>query len=77
MPIFEYKCNDCGHVMEFLEKSDSAKKHTCERCSGSNLQKLLSSFAVGQSKSSNQTCESCPSGPCPTSMCQGGNCPLS
>ena len=77
MPIFEYKCNDCGQVTEFLEKAKGPQKHICKKCNGSNLQKLLSGFAVGQSKSSNQTCESCPSGPCPTSACASGFCPHS
>jgi len=32
MPIFEYKCNKCGHKMDFLEKSGSKSKHVCEKC---------------------------------------------
>ncbi|MFC1634969.1 zinc ribbon domain-containing protein [Planctomycetota bacterium] len=75
MPIFEYKCNNCGHTMEFLEKSGTSQKHTCEKCHSTDLQKLLSGFAVGQSKSMSQACESCPSGPCPSDMCQTGACP--
>jgi putative FmdB family regulatory protein len=77
MPIFEYKCNKCGHVTEFLEKTGAAQKHSCEKCSSSDLQKQLSGFAVGQSKSANQICESCQDGPCPSSICSGGTCPLS
>ncbi|MGD2094471.1 MAG: zinc ribbon domain-containing protein [Phycisphaerales bacterium] len=77
MPIFEYKCNKCGHTMEFLEKSSTPKKHNCEKCGSSNLQKLLSGFAVGRGKSSGQTCESCPSGPYPTGACPDGTCSLS
>ena len=77
MPIFEYKCNDCGHTMEFLEKkagSPSAGKYTCEKCKGSNLQKLFSGFSVGHSIAPPkwQGCDSCSSGPCPA-----GTCPLS
>jgi putative FmdB family regulatory protein len=68
MPIFEYKCNKCGHTMEFLEKSGSGHKHTCERCKSSDLQKLLSSFAAGHSSSStSQSNGSCPTGTCPLS----------
>ncbi|MHC4556474.1 MAG: FmdB family zinc ribbon protein [Planctomycetota bacterium] len=77
MPIFEYKCNNCGHTMEFLEKTRTPRKHSCEKCSSTDLHKLLSGFAVGQSKSTSQACETCPSGPSPTSACQsGGTCPL-
>ncbi len=73
MPIFEYKCNDCGTVCEFLEKSKETQKHQCSKCGGSNLQKMLSGFAVGQSKSANP-CESCLKGPSQaecTGMCGG------
>ncbi|MBN2182137.1 MAG: zinc ribbon domain-containing protein [Sedimentisphaerales bacterium] len=76
MPIYEYKCKDCGYVMEFLEKTGNAKKHKCQKCDSTNLQKLLSGFAVGQSKSSSQACESCISGDSCGSACPGGTCPL-
>jgi putative FmdB family regulatory protein len=77
MPIFEYKCNQCGHTMEFLEKSRAAHKHTCPACGSADLQKLLSGFAVGRGKAATQACETCPSGPCPTDACQMGTCPRS
>jgi len=68
MPIFEYKCNKCGHKTEFLEKSGSKGKHVCERCQSSDLQKLFSGFSVGQgNKSSSRGNESCPTGTCPLS----------
>jgi putative FmdB family regulatory protein len=68
MPIFEYKCNKCGHVTEFLEKSKSNGKHTCERCKSTDLQKLLSSFSAGHSNSSSSGSDgSCPTGTCPLS----------
>ncbi|MHC4594027.1 MAG: FmdB family zinc ribbon protein [Planctomycetota bacterium] len=77
MPIFEYRCNECGHTMEFLEKTRTPRKHSCEECNSGDLQKLLSGFAVGQSKSVSQTCESCPGGPCPTDTRSTGTCPYS
>ena len=77
MPIFEYQCNNCGHVMEFLEKTRAPRKHTCAKCESSDLQKLLSGFAVGRSMPSSQACETCPSGPGPTDGCQMGACPHS
>lgn len=76
MPIFEYKCNDCGEVMEFLEKSGKLQKHKCGKCGSTNMQKMLSGFAVGQNKSSNP-CDVCP-GPSQAEcegMC-GGMCGL-
>ena len=65
MPIFEYKCKKCGHEMEFLEKTSGSKKHKCQKCGSSALEKLFSSFAVGQSNSNTSQAGSCPTGTCP------------
>ena len=74
MPIFEYKCQACGHVMEVLQKGRKAGKPSCEKCGGAEMTKLLSGFAVGQGKSSGATtCDSCTSlpscGGCPDGTC--------
>jgi putative FmdB family regulatory protein len=74
MPIFEYKCNDCGQVCEFLEKGKEPQKHKCSKCGGSNLQKMLSGFAVGQSKSGS-SCDTCP-GPSQAECCGQCNCSM-
>ncbi len=74
MPIFEYKCDKCGHVTDFLESASAKGKHPCEKCGAADTQKLLSGFAVGRSTASGPNCESCPSGPCPSEMCGGGMC---
>ncbi len=55
--------------MEFLEKTRTPQKHTCDKCNSSDVQKLLSGFAVGRSKSTSHACETCSSGPCPTDFC--------
>jgi hypothetical protein len=52
--------------MEFLEKSGGKNKHVCEKCGKSDMQKLFSGFAVGQSSDRNKTC---PTGTCPTGTC--------
>jgi putative FmdB family regulatory protein len=67
MPVFEYKCRKCGHIMEFLEKSGNRRKHICERCKSADMQKLLSGFAVGHSGSTSTSGDSCPTGTCPLS----------
>jgi len=76
MPIFEYKCEQCGHVMEVLQKSRNAGKVTCTKCGGTNLRKLLSGFAVGQSKASEHACDSCSALPACGGGCPGGTCPM-
>ena len=73
MPIFEYKCDDCGFVMEFLENLSKPQKHKCSKCGSMNMNKMLSGFAVGQAKSSSVPCDACP-GPSQAEcggMCEG------
>jgi len=67
MPIFEYKCQKCGHVTEFLEKGGGKRKHVCEHCKSPDLQKIFSGFSIGQADS----CSPRGGGSCPT-----GNCSL-
>jgi len=52
MPIFEYKCQKCGRVTEFLEKSGGKRKHVCEHCKSPDMKKLLSGFSIGQADNS-------------------------
>ncbi len=65
MPIFEYKCNKCGHKADFLEKSGNKNKHVCEKCGSDKMQKLFSGFSVGAgTKSGFEAGDSCPTGTC-------------
>jgi len=64
MPIFEYKCNKCGHKQEFLEKSGGQNKHVCKKCESSDMQKVFSGFSVGQGGATSQGGDSCPTGTC-------------
>lgn len=74
MPIFEYRCAKCGHVMEMLHKSLNAQKPKCEKC-GAETDKLLSGFAVGKA-AEGPACDSCSSLPV-CGGCSGGACPMS
>jgi putative FmdB family regulatory protein len=74
MPIFEYKCAKCGHVMEVLQKGREAGTLTCARCGGTDLKKLLSGFAVGKAAEA-PACDSCASLPA-CGGCSGGTCPM-
>jgi len=42
MPIYEYRCTDCGHEMEKLQKISDAPLSDCPACGKSALQKLVS-----------------------------------
>jgi putative FmdB family regulatory protein len=69
MPIFEYKCADCGKVSEFLEPADSKTGHTCPACGSKKLAKQFSTFAaVVKNPAAGNKCHTCPSGKnCPHS----------
>ena len=45
MPIFEYRCRDCGSRCEQLILSSSPPP-TCPSCNSENLEKLISASAV-------------------------------
>lgn len=74
MPIYEYRCDKCGIISEFLEGVTSEKTHLrCPGCGSEQLTKLLSrSFRTrkgsGLSPRAGRTCcgreERCDSPPC-------------
>jgi putative FmdB family regulatory protein len=44
MPIYEYQCRQCGQDFELLVLKGTALE--CPSCQGSDLEQLLSGFAV-------------------------------
>jgi putative FmdB family regulatory protein len=47
MPIYEYRCLDCGRYQSVLVRTYSDPTDlTCPRCQGTHLRKLISRFAV-------------------------------
>lgn len=61
MPIFEYRCTDCGHVTEYLEAADAEGEHACESCGGTGTEKGFSKFSarVAPDASEAPACETC------------------
>jgi len=49
MPIYEYRCERCQHEFEELVYASDTPR--CPACEATNLQKLMSTHAVGRSKS--------------------------
>jgi len=43
MPIFEYKCDSCGHHFEELQKINEKPLKKCPKCKKRKLKKLISS----------------------------------
>ena len=63
MPLYEYKCLDCGEVFEALQSNYKQNPDlACKNCGSSHLKKLVSSFSAGLNSSSES--ESCPTGTC-------------
>ncbi len=62
MPIFEYKCSQCGFVNEALVKSASAKPPACPKCGEKKVEKQFSTFAavVKENAPEVSKCHTCP-----------------
>lgn len=47
MPIYEYECADCGHVIEVMQKVSARAPGRCEKCSGKLNKKVsVTSFQL-------------------------------
>ncbi|MCX5808569.1 MAG: zinc ribbon domain-containing protein, partial [Proteobacteria bacterium] len=74
MPIYEYKCKDCGGVSEFIVFGKDDELH-CKSCNSENLEKLLS--AHNTMASSGNYATGGPAGGCcgaPNSCGSPGSC---
>ena len=83
MPIYEYRCDACGHELEVIQKMADAPLTECPECHSSSLKKLVSAagfrlsgkgwyetdFKKGQKKNLTD------SGGQSTPPCAGGSCP--
>lgn len=45
MPIYEYKCDECGHQMEAIQKFSDDPLTECPECKKPALQKMLTASA--------------------------------
>jgi len=43
MPIYEYKCLECGKISEYFISSNSKEKIVCKYCGSENVKKIFSS----------------------------------
>ena len=71
MPIFEYRCKQCGADFETIVRSSTVP--ACPRCESTELDKQLSVFAVGSASHGHQSLpEQCQG--CPEPRAPGGGC---
>jgi putative FmdB family regulatory protein len=53
MPIYEYRCEDCGKISEFLlMRIDEKLKPQCKRCQSKKMSRVLSRVRVLRSEES-------------------------
>jgi putative FmdB family regulatory protein len=72
VPIYDFKCRECGIVSEVFLRGECSAVSPCPSCGSSNLEKLFSaSYTVRMgTKSTGDTCcgraERCDAPPCNT-----------
>lgn len=50
MPIYEYRCGNCGGMSSFFTKSiTTAVEPVCAHCQGTDMRRAMSTFATGRS----------------------------
>ncbi|NOY79647.1 MAG: zinc ribbon domain-containing protein [Kiritimatiellaeota bacterium] len=81
MPIYEYRCAQCGHQFEKLIRNRAEIPDACPECGAEGLKKLFSTFSPGAASSSHRdsACAdgACPLGPSgPAGTCPTGSCPF-
>jgi putative FmdB family regulatory protein len=77
MPIYEFKCSDCGHVSELLvgigKNSDNL---VCGSCGGSKLEQQMSaaSFSISGGSARQEAGSTCCGGTPSSQGCVPGSC---
>jgi putative FmdB family regulatory protein len=48
MPLYEYRCHNCGHVFEMLRRLKEADSDLeCPKCGSAEIERQFSTFAAG------------------------------
>ncbi len=55
MPIYEYRCPDCGTQFEEIRSSRDTSDVECPTCGAKKAERLLSGFAVGGGSGSSKS----------------------
>ena len=63
MPIYEFKCKECGHEFEVIMRASANKEDVvCPKCHAKNQDRLMSAFSSGSSSGGYSAASSCGSG---------------
>ena len=74
MPIFEYRCEDCGTKFEKLVRGSDAGGPVCPTCGTEHLKQEFSTFAAhGNARTAEPMGGGCPAGMCRTPNLCGRN----
>ena len=56
MPVYSYKCKDCGKEFDILVGvGEGNEELKCEKCGSKDIERLLSIFGTGSSSSDNSS----------------------
>lgn len=73
MPIYAYRCEECGFTQDILQKLSDPLLTECPSCGKSSFQKQLTAAGISSSTSSGPLMGGMP--PCMTGGgCMGGPC---
>jgi putative FmdB family regulatory protein len=74
MPIFEYRCDDCGNKFEKLVRSSARETAAeCPSCGRDHVTTQVSSFAARTNGIAKDSAPACGSGMCATPQWCGRN----
>ncbi len=59
MPIYRYRCRECGREFEHFHRRASEPPPRCPQCDGGDLAKIPAAFAVGASQRSEAGATAC------------------
>lgn len=73
MPIYEYRCQDCGHRFEILQSLGAGGEGlACPRCAGAAPARQYSTFAARSGAAAAELCP--PQGCGAPACCRGAGC---
>ena len=65
MPLYEYRCRQCGHRFELLQRMGEGREGlACPRCGELEVEKQFSTFAASSASASTAAAPACGGGGC-------------